>query len=155
MLRILFLFGATIPLLSGCELLSCSGPDYLNFALVRNGGNYSTAPQWGANETMTPTDEIQILFEEDKSLPADVLELFASDGAPVALASVDMFVPTDGEGCAHDERHYALDSLAIGDYTLVHRRENGTGDPLNCLDPDCPWTTFDGSQAVTLTLSIR
>ncbi len=66
-----------------------------------------------------------------------------------------MFVPTNGEGCAHEERHYGLDVLPVGDYTLVHRRENGTGDPLNCVEPDCPWTTFGGSQAVTLTLAIR
>jgi hypothetical protein len=154
-MRFLVFLVATLPLLSGCELLACSGPDYLSFALVRNGGNYSTAPQWGANETMTLTDEIQILFEEDETLPLDVLELVASDGTTVAFAGVDMFVPTNTEGCAHDERHYALDTLAIGDYTLVHRRANGTGDPLNCIDPDCPWTTFDGSQAVTLTLAIR
>jgi hypothetical protein len=73
----------------------------------------------------------------------------------VTFAGDDRFVPTNTEACAHNERHYALDTLMPGDYLLVHRRDNGTGDPLNCLDLDCPWTVFDGAQAVTLTLAIR
>jgi hypothetical protein len=71
------------------------------------------------------------------------------------ISGVDQFVPTNTEGCAHNARHYALSALAPGEYTLVHRRKNGTGDPLNCIDLDCPWTTFDGDQAVMLTLGVQ
>lgn len=153
---------AVVPLLVGCDWFDpCAGPEYLDFAVVRHGmlpsGTPtvgSTAPLWGMTETMKPSDEITIVFAEDDALPLDVLELVASDGAPVAFAGEDMFVPTNGEACAHDERHYALEPLAVGDYTLVHRRDHGTGDPLNCISA-CPWTTFDGSQALTLTLAIR
>lgn len=155
-------FFALLPLLSGCEWLACSGPEYLSFVVVRYSelpggtqGVSSTAPEWGAAETMSPADNIRLIFSEDASLPLDVLELVASDGTPIAFSGEDLFVPTNTEACAHNERHYALDTLAVGDYTLIHRRENGTGDPLNCIEPDCPWTTFDGSQAVTLTLAIR
>jgi len=159
-MRILY---AMLPLLAGCDLLDpCAGPDYLSFAVVRHGmlpdGTPtlgSTAPLWGANETMKPSDELQIIFSEGDVLPLDVLELGASDGTPVPLVGEDVFVPTNSEACDHNERHYALALLDVGDYTLIHRRENGTGDPLNCIDLDCPWTTFDGSQAVTLTLAIR
>lgn len=150
-------------LLAGCDLFDpCSGPEYLSFSVVRNGmlpgGSptfSSTAPRWGESETMSSSDELAISFTEHDVLPPDVLELYAAAGTRVTLAGEDRFVPTNGEGCAHDERWYALDSLAIGDYTLVHRRANGTGDPLNCVDPDCPWTTFDGDEALTLTLAIR
>jgi hypothetical protein len=161
-MRLVFVVLAMVPLLTGCELLACSGPEYLSFAVVRYsvlpGGTQgvgATAPRWGANEAMNPTDEIQIVFPEGDTLPVDVLELVASDGTPVAFSGEDMFVPTNTEACAHNERHYALDTLAAGNYTLIHRRENGTGDPLNCIEPECPWTTFDGSQVVQLTLTIR
>jgi hypothetical protein len=154
---------AVLLLLAACDFLDpCSGPEYLNFAIVRHGmlsgGSptlSSTAPRWGETESMTPMDEISLVFPQDDVLPPDALELYAPDGTRVTLASEDIFVPTNGEGCAHDERWYSLASLALGDYTLVHRQRNGTGDPLNCAEPDCPWTTFDGDQAVTLTLSIR
>jgi hypothetical protein len=149
--------------LAGCDLFDpCAGPEYLNFAVVRHGmlpgGSPtfgSTAPLWGATEMMKPSDELQILFATQDELQPNVLELYAMDGASVTLVGEDMFVPTNGEGCAHNERHYALETLAAGDYTLVHRRKNGTGDPMNCVDLDCPWTIFDGDEAVTLTLSIR
>ncbi len=154
---------ALLPVLAGCDLFDpCAGPDYVNFSVVRHGmlpngsPTYaSTAPLWGASETMAPTDEIEIIYEEDASLPADVLELVDANGATIAFSGEDSFVPTNGEACDHNERHYSLASLAVGDYTLVHRKKNGTGDPLNCIDPDCPWTVFDGSTAVTLTLAIR
>ena len=100
-------------------------------------------------------DEVEIVFADHHVLSPDVLELYAADGTRVAFSGVDSFVPTNAEACAHNERHYALDPLALGDYLLVHRRKNGTGDPLNCIDLDCPWTTYEGDQAVTLTLAIR
>lgn len=150
-------------MLAGCDILDpCAGPEYLSFAVVRHGmlpnGSPtlgSTAPRWGATETMKSSDEVEVVFAEHDALSPDVLELYAADGTRVTFAGDDTFVPTNTEACAHNERHYALDTLAAGDYLLVHRRTNGTGDPLNCLDLDCPWTTFDGDQAVTLTLSIR
>jgi len=36
-------------------------------------------------------------------------------------------------------------------YEVVHRRRTGTGDPINCLD-ECPWTTYDGDEALVMTL---
>jgi hypothetical protein len=163
-MRIAFAFAvAIVTLLAGCDLLDpCAGPEYLEFAVVRHGmlpnGSPtlgSTAPLWGASETLKPSDEIQIISPEGDALPLDVLELVDSNETSVAFHGEDMFVPTNSEACDHNERHYALESVTVGDYTLIHRRENGTGDPLNCIDLDCPWTTFDGSQAVTLTISIR
>ncbi len=149
--------------LAGCDLFDpCAGPEYLNFAVVRHGmlpdgaaTLGSTAPRWGATEMMKSADEVDVVFAEHHALLPDVLELYAADGTRVTFAGDDSFVPTNAEACAHNERHYALDMLVVGDYLLVHRRKNGTGDPLNCLDLECPWTTFDGDQAVTLTLAIR
>ena len=149
--------------LAGCDALDpCAGPEYLNFAVVRHGmlpdGSQtfgSEAPRWGDTETMKSSDEVAIVFAQHHALSPDVLELYAADGTRVAFAGDDSFVPTTSEGCAHNERHYPLDTMAVGDYLLVHRRKTGTGDPLNCLDLECPWTTFDGEQAVTLTLGIR
>lgn len=160
-MRILY---ALLPvLLAGCDFLDpCAGPDYLSFSVVRHGmlpsgsPTYAaTAPLWGESETMSPTDEIETIYEENASLPSNVLELVDSSGTTIAFSGEDSFVPTNAEACDHNERHYALSTLAVGDYMLVHRKENGTGDPLNCVDLDCPWTVFDGSQAVTLTLAIR
>lgn len=71
----------------------------------------STAPSWGASETMKPSDEIVIIVSESNALPLDVLELVDSGGTPIAFSGVDMFVPSNGEACAHEERHYALDVL--------------------------------------------
>lgn len=143
----------------GCD--PCAGPHYLNIDFVQHGAlpdgtptEESQAGLWGARVDMKTSDELQIIFRKDASLPADVLELYAAD-TRVMFSGVDQFVPTNTEGCAHNERHYALSALAPGEYTLVHRRKNGTGDPLNCLDLDCPWTTFDGDQAVTLTLAVQ
>jgi hypothetical protein len=142
--------------LSGC----CGGPEHLTFALVRYGrtpGGLLTisenAPRWGTVETMKMSDEIKIVFGEDSTLPDDVLELYAGDQR-VALPSEDRFVPTGDEACAHNEREYSLLGLASGEYTLVHRRRSGTGAPLNC-GVECPWTTFDGDEAVVLMLVIE
>ncbi len=154
---------AGVLLLAGCDLFDpCAGPEHLSFAVVHRGilpDGTSTvgaqAPRWGATETMKPSDTIEIIFPEQDALPSDVLELYGADGARLAFAADDLFVPTDVEACAHNERHFALDALTAGDYTLVHRRKNGTGDPLNCGDAGCPWTMFDGDEAVTLTLAIR
>lgn len=143
----------------GCD--PCAGPHYLNVDFVRYGAlpdgtptEESQAGLWGAREDMKTSDEVEIIFQKDATLPAGALELYAGD-TRVMFASVDQFVPTNTEACAHNERHYALSALAPGEYTLVHRRKNGTGDPLNCLDLDCPWTTFDGDQALTLTLGVQ
>lgn len=157
------LLAVAVVLLAGCDVFDpCAGPEYLSFAVVRHGmledGSPtlgSTAPLWGATETMKVTDGVDVIFAEQDALSPDVLELYAADGTRVDFVGDDRFVPTNGEGCAHNERHYVLDTLAAGDYTLVHRRRNGTGDPLNCVDLDCPWTTFEGDQALTLTLEIR
>ena len=113
----------------------------------------SSAPSWGAMETMKPSDEIMVAFEEGTSLSVNVLELYAATDERVTFAGDNQYVPGDGEGCAHNERHYALASLAPGSYTLVHRRKHGTGDPLNCVG-ECPWTTFDGDEALTIALTI-
>lgn len=136
--------------LTGC----CMGPDYLSFALVRERTG-SNAPVWGSVETIETTDRIEINFPTDARLSADVLELYDAQSTRVAFSGTDRHVPTNDEACDHNERHYLLDSLAPGPYQLVHRRKRGTGDPLNCLDPDCPWTTFDGDEAVTLTLVVE
>ena len=99
------------------------------------------------------TDEIQIVFSEDRRLRSDVLEVWAGTTRH-DFASEDSFVPENNEACDHNERHYALSQLGPGDYTLVHRRANGTGDPLNC-GGECAWMQFDGDEAVTLTLAVR
>ncbi len=148
--------------LSGCSFLDpCAGPDYMSFGVARysygpQGEQYAgiTAPVWGGTELMSAaTDEIEILFEEEKTLRADVLEVWAGT-TRYDFAGEDSFVPTNTEGCDHNERHYPLAQLPAGDYTLVHRPAKGTGDPLNC-GGECPWTTFDGDAAVTLTLAVR
>lgn len=148
---------------SGCSFLDpCAGPDYVSFGVARyslgpNGEMYAgiTSPRWSETETMNAaSDAIEILFEEQHTLPADVLEVWAGT-TRYDFAGEDSFVPTNTEGCDHNERHYPLMQLAPGDYTLVHRRSKGTGDPLNCGDGGCPWTTFDGDAAVTLTLAVR
>ena len=152
-----------IAMLAGCGFLDpCGGPEYLNFELIRHGmlpdGTPtfdSGAPNWSGMEMMKTVDEIEVAFPKHDALSSDVLELYAADQMPVAFVGEDQLVPTTVEGCEHEERDYALTALPAGDYTLVHRRKNGTGDPLNCIDLDCPWTTFDGDQAVTLTLAIR
>ena len=143
----------------GCD--PCAGPHYLNVGVDRHGtlpdGTptfESQAPAWSAREDMKTSDELEIIFEKDATLPVDALELYAA-GTRVPFAGIDSFVPTNHDACAHNERHYALSALATGEYTLVHRRKNGTGDPLNCVDLDCPWTTFDGDQALTLTLALQ
>lgn len=139
----------------------CAGPHYLSVGVDHYGALpdgtptfESQAPRWGAREDMKTSDELEIVFEKDAMLPGDALELYAA-GTRVLFSGVDSSVPTNHDSCAHNERHYALSALAAGDYTLVHRRKNGTGDPLNCLDLDCPWTTFDGDQALTLTLGLQ
>lgn len=159
------LFYAAVFLLAGCDALDpCGGlgPEYLNFAVVRHGmlpngspTKGSSAPQWGATETMTSSDEVMVVFAQHDALSPNVLELYAANGTSLTFVGEDELVPTNTEACAHNERHFTLDMLATGDYMLVHRRKSGTGDPPNCLDLDCPWTTFDGDQAVTLTLAIR
>jgi len=151
-----------LALCSGCSFLDpCAGPDYVSFGIARysfgpQGQQYSgiTAPLWGETEMMSAaTDEVQIVTSPDRTLRADVLEVW-SGTMRYDFAGEDMFVPTNTESCDHDERHYVLSQLAPGDYTLVHRRAKGTGDPLNC-GGECPWTTFDGESAVTLTLAVR
>ncbi len=157
-----FIFAAVF-LLAGCDALDPdNGSEFLNFAVVRHGvlqdgspALGSDAPRWGATETMKPSDEVEVVFSQHDALSPIVLELYAADGTSLTFVGEDKFVPTNDEAQAHNERSYALDMLATGDYLLVHRRNNGTGDPLNCLDLDCPWTRFDGDQAVTLTLAIR
>jgi hypothetical protein len=142
--------------LTGC----CAGPDYLTFSLVRHSGpsleyTGSTAPRWGQLETMKSTDSIEILFPTEASLGADVLELYDQASTRVAFIGTDRLVPTDADGCEHNERVYLLDMLAPRQHTLVHRRKNGTGDPLNCDEPHCPWTSYDGDEAVTLSLVLE
>lgn len=139
----------------------CAGPRYLSFGVDHFGSLpdgtptfESQAPRWSAREDMKTSDEVEIVFDQDATLSVDVLELYSA-GTRVAFTGIDSFAPTNHDDCAHNERHYALSALAAGEYTLVHRRKNGTGDPLNCIDLKCPWTTFDGDQALTLTLALQ
>ena len=134
----------------------------MNFGVTRHGMLPDGTPtssrdglRWSETLTVKPTDEIEIIYPTNDELPGNTLELYAANDASVAFVGEDTFVPTNHDACEHNERHYALSTVASGDYLLVHRRKNGTGDPLNCIDLDCPWTTFRGDQAVTLTLSIR
>jgi hypothetical protein len=148
-------------LLSGCPCGGFGSPDYLSFGVARysvgpKGEQYAGigAPLWGETEMMSAaTDEIQIVFSHHERLLPDVVEVW-SGMTRHDFAGEDSFVPENTEGCDHNERHYALSQLAVGDYTLVHRRAKGTGDPLNC-GGECPWTRFDGDEAVTLTLAVR
>lgn len=136
------------------------GPDSLSIHLDRHStfpdgtpAFGSDAPRWGDAATLDTGDNIRILFEQDAELHGDVLELYAADGSRVPLPGDDSFAPTDNESCAHNERVYSLKMVEPGDYTLVHRRRNGTGDDLNC-GGECPWTTFDGDEALVLALTI-
>jgi hypothetical protein len=140
----------------------CAGPSYLTFALEHHGmlsdGTPtfgSNAPRWGSIERASVSDGFLVLFGQYETLAPDVLELYDASSRRVTFVGQDMFVPTDVEGCAHNERQYTFAALQPGDYLLVHRRKNGTGHPLNCIEPGCPWTTYAGDEAVTLTLAIR
>ena len=83
------------------------------------------------------------------------LRMMPADPVPPALELTSTRVVRDREqdgGCGIGvEVTYDLTPLDPGTYTVVHRRAHGTGDRLNCID-ECPWTTFDGEEALLMTL---
>lgn len=130
-------------------------PDYLTL------GVSGTTPRWGDTFEYSAT-ELQASFDEGKELGGEVFEVYPGDlrtmpvdpiPQPVELASTEVVRDrSQDNGCGIGvDVTYDLTPLERGTYTVVHRRANGTGDRLNCLEK-CPWTTFDGEEALVMTL---
>jgi hypothetical protein len=135
--------------LSGCNELGClGGSGGVSFIMERVGVG-SDAPRWGTAQIMKTADQISVISKHE--IADAVLELF-HDEVSLALQGSDEHVPTDHESCEHEERHFPLSMLAPGDYRLVHRRQNG--EVANCGGA-CPWTRFDGDDALVLTMDVR
>jgi len=135
--------------LPGCDGLGClGGSSGVSFMMERRDIG-SDAPHWSTAQIMTTVDQISVISKDQISDAA--LELFQND-VSVPLQGSDEHVPTDQESCAHEERHFPLSMLAPGDFQVVHRRKHG--EVANC-GGTCPWTSFNGDEALVLTLDVR
>ncbi len=134
--------------LGGCCV---GGPDHL--VLHAEGG----PPDWGGVTVASPEPVFRATFDEGDSPAGPLFELYDGSSTPVVLA-VDP-VPWDENpdqdgACPHTEQLATVSApLVPGDYVLVHRRANGTGDPPSC-DGACPWTLFEGEEALVSTLRV-
>ena len=147
-----------VAFLAGVAVSACctgGGPDYLTLGIS------GTTPRWGETFEYAAL-ELTASFDEGKQLGGEVFEVYAGDlrtmpvdpvPPPLELMSTEVVRDRnqdDGCGVGVDVT-YDLTSLEPGTYTVVHRRANGTGDRINCTD-ECPWTSFDGEEALVMTL---
>lgn len=128
----------------------CTGPDFLNL-LISSAPGSSTSPNWGESGPAQGTLFI-VSYEEDSSLAGEPLEFFL-DGAPVDVPVImELRDNKPLNGCGFSNVHtYDMSLLPPGDYTVVHRRANGTGDTVTCRN-ECPWEDFEGEEALVMVM---
>lgn len=139
-------------LLAAAPLGCCVGDDaYLTFGIGSRGG--STTPRWGeAMEWFEP--HLTVSFPAGRTPGGEPLEVYLGDVRVDVASSTTEVDNSAHNGCGVSTHvDYALESLPAGEYTLVHRRAHGTGDPINCLE-ECPWTTFAEETALVMTLVV-
>ena len=146
-MRILLILFALI-VIAGC---CAGGSDYLTLSVGETRAN--TTIRWGG--TMQFTDPT---FDASWPRAGDVrgepLE-FYEDGERVDVPAERFEVNNQlDNGCGwSDHIEYRLGAIGAGTYTVVHRRESGTGDRVSC-GGSCPWTEFDGSEALVVTVVV-
>ena len=126
----------------------CSGPSFLSFGIGDAGSSLSL--NWGERGPAQGS-LITMDYDEGRSLAGEPLE-FYFDGSPVEVPVTMAFRDNstlNGCGFSHT-RTYDLSRLPPGDYTVVHRRASGTGDPVNCVE--CPWEDFEGEEALVMVM---
>lgn len=130
----------------------CDGDsNYLTFGIGEMSG-YTTV-LWGESmEWSRPV--VEASFPREQSLAGEPLEVW-QDGQRVEVSVVTDDVNNAlNNGCGWSTNLlYDLQLLPAGTYTLVHRRDTGSGGRINCLDR-CPWVEFEGEEALTMELVV-
>jgi hypothetical protein len=127
----------------------CSGgPSALTFGIGESGSSFS--PNWG-EQGPAQGSFFYVEYEESRSLAGEPLEFYldgVSVDVPVIMALRDNRT-VNGCGFSHTQI-YDMSRLPPGDYTVVHRRANGTGEQVNCVE--CPWEEFEGEEALVMVM---
>jgi hypothetical protein len=136
----------------------CSGPS--NFLTIGIGGNtWTTTPNWGGTIELSIADGAKASVSRPlgRELGGEALE-FETEGTlePISVPSSELRVDNRKEnGCGESVIiTYDLSVLEVGSYRMIHRRENGTSDPLNCLE-ECPWVLVDGEEMLISIVHIK
>jgi hypothetical protein len=129
----------------------CVGPGFLTLHIDGN------TPRWDETMDVSPQPQLTAHYGDDEQPAGPIFEIYDSAAQPVTL-SVQVIPwaenPEQDGSCPHTEEETTVAApLPPGDYTLVHRRANGTGRELACTG-DCPSTTFDGEKALVVTLRV-
>ena len=96
---------------------------------------------------------VTFYYGDDETLPEGAAQLYF-EGEPVELEATDEFMPrgADNGNCPHNQREYTnVEPLEPGVYTFVHRRDRGTGNPLNCAHG---WHDYNGHQSFVVDIEI-
>ena len=141
--------GLALLAIAGC---CAGGTDYLTLSVGEVRAN--TTIRWG--ETMQMTDPtFDAAWPRAKDARGEPLEFYVGDervDVPTERFEVDNQM---NNGCGwSDHVEYRLGALGPGTYTVVHRRASGTGDRVSCSG-GCPWTTFDGDEALIVTMVVE
>lgn len=137
----------------GCCL---GGEAYLTLGL--GPGESRSTPPWGGAITyaVSARPTLEADSRPEHPLAGAPFEAFAADGAtPVALACTTRRVDNASrDGCGFsDQVTCDVGALPPGRYGIIHRRDHGNGDALNCVGA-CPWTTFQGEPALRFELTL-
>lgn len=141
--------GLALLAIAGC---CAGGTDYLTLSVGEVRAN--TTIRWG--ETMRMTDPtFDAAWPRAEDARGEPLEFYVGDervDVPTERFEVDNQM---NNGCGwSDHVEYRLGALGPGTYTVVHRRASGTGDRVSCSG-GCPWTTFDGDEALIVTMVVE
>jgi hypothetical protein len=144
---------AMLTLALSCALSGCcvGGPKLLTLRMN------TAVPRWNEVMIAPPEPVFEASFAEGDWPRGPVFELY--DALDEAIELVETRIPWDDNpdkenSCSHSALTVTVTApLAPGDYLLVHRRANGNGDEPQC-NGACPWTEFDGEEALILTLRV-
>lgn len=143
--------------LSGC----CSGPTSLLIELQLPSYLSPKSSVFSATLgldpiTLPPDFTVTMIHDEDRSPDSDAIELYQED-KPIALQR-ESGTTSRGNGgtCPFGATWFHATGLKPGQYTLVHRKSRGTGDPVRVADVSEPgWSTFEGEEALVWSLEVK
>ena len=128
----------------------CNGPDFLTFGVGDSRSQFS--PNWGERGPAQGSFFF-VEYAEGKSLAGEPLEFYL-DGASVDVPmTMELRDNNTVNGCGFSQvLTYDMSALPPGDYTVVHRRANGTGDAV--CNGECLWEDFEGEEALVMVMEL-
>ncbi len=123
----------------------------MTFSIGSQGGY--TTPLWG--ETMEwQLPFMSLALVEGRDVSDHVLEFRQGDERLEVVPSRWRRNNELENGCGVSEMlDFDITGFEPGEYLVVHRRDTGTGDKINCLG-GCPWELFEGEEALVLRLVV-